>query len=395
MNKFFKSRMIRSMIPYFILGVGFIIAFRLVSEIGFFTDALNRFMGVIAPFVLGAIFAYILNLPCSFFQRLYLQINNEFVQKRSRGIAVITTLIIVVIFFAIVMSILVPAIYSSIMDLIAAAPGFEDTLREWMMIVNSWDLPEFLPDVDEEALIMVVSDFFQNFNVEDAATTVLAGFGDAAMSLFMLFISIISSIYFLLEKERINAFANRFVESVFAERTGGTILKYARKLNTNFHQYIYVQTIDGLILGTIMTLVLRFVFDSPFFLVLGLILGVLNYIPYFGSIIGTLIAVVVIAFTQDLPTAVIALIIMFIIQQIDGNFIQPKLMGGSFSLSPILIIISVTVGGFYLGVLGMLMAIPIVAIFKDLLDEYIAYREKKKREEPKLDEHNFMDRDIW
>jgi predicted PurR-regulated permease PerM len=143
--------------------------------------------------------------------------------------------------------------------------------------------------------------------------------------------------------------------------------------------YIYTQTIDGMILGTMMTIVLA-IAGSPFFLLLGLMLGIINYIPYFGSIVGTAIALVVVAFTQGLGIALILLPIMFIIQQLDGNFIQPKLMGGSFSLSPLLIIVSVTIGGAYAGILGMLMAIPIVAVLKDILDSVVEYRAKKKAE---------------
>jgi len=390
--------MMRSMIPYLILGVGLIVAFRLISEVAFFSEALNHFMGVIAPFVLGAIIAYILNLPCSFIQRLYLKINNIVVQKISRGLSVVTTAVLVVIVFAILINIIVPAIYESIMDLVEAIPDFEATFREWLLIVDGWDLPEFVPDIDEEGLITVVNefiyDFIQGFNFEALLGQIITGFGSAAFAVFQLIISIIASIYFLLEKDKLKAFAGRFVNAAFTDRTSGIIVKYAKKLNFNFHQYIYTQTIDGLILGTIMMVVLA-LFGSPYFLVLGLILGILNYIPYFGSILGTAIAVIVVAFTQGLGIAAIAAVVMFIIQQIDGNVIQPKLMGGSFSLSPILIIISVTVGGAYFGVLGMLMAIPIVAIFKDLLDEYIAFREVKKLEAPTPDEHNFMDRDIW
>jgi len=116
-------------------------------------------------------------------------------------------------------------------------------------------------------------------------------------------------------------------------------------------------------------------------LLLGLVLGILNYVPYFGSIVGTAIALVVVAFTQGFGVALILLPIMFFVQQLDGNFIQPKLMGGSFSLSPLLIIVSVTIGGAYAGILGMLMAIPIVAVIKDLLDSFMAYREEKKEAE--------------
>jgi len=394
-NKFLKSRMMRSMTPYFILGVALIISFRLISEIGFFSGIVGQFFSIIAPFLLGAVFAYILNLPCSFIQRMYMKINNPFIQKRSRPISVATLFLIVVLIIAFALNMVIPAVIASIVEFTENFPDYEETFRNWMMTVNSWDLPAFIPPVDEDALIVVVQNFLQGFNVEELAGSVIAGFGSAAVAVFQTIIAIISSIYYLLEKDRLKVFFEKLIIAVSAERTSSTIVKYAKKLNHNFHRYIYTQTIDGIILGSLMTITL-WLFGSPHFWILGLILGIVNYIPYFGSIFGTLFAVLVVAFTQGLPTAALAAVIMFIIQQIDGNVIQPKLMGGSFSLSPLLIIISVTVGGAYAGVLGMLVAIPIVAILKDLLDEYIAYRERKKLEAPPPPERDyFMDRDIW
>jgi len=385
--------MLQSMVPYFILGIGLIIAFRFISEISFFTGIVGRFFGVVAPFFAGGIIAYILNLPCGGIQRLLLKINNGFIKKRSRPLSVLILLIIVIILLVFILNLIIPAIYSSILLFINEFQNYAQTFSTWIDAINDWDLPEFFPDINEDALINVAQDFVQNFNLEGAAASLITGLGGAFMSVFRTIITIIASIYFLLEKDRLRSFIGRMIKAVTSTRTNEIIVKYASKLNFNFHRYIYTQTIDGIILGSIMIVVLL-LFGSPFALVLGIILGVVNYIPYFGSIFGTALAVLVVAFTQGIPTAAVAAVVMFTIQQLDGNVIQPKLMGGSFSLSPLLIIISVTIGGFYAGVFGMLVAIPIVAIFKDLLDDYIAYREKKKLETPDESFGEFMDREI-
>jgi predicted PurR-regulated permease PerM len=133
-----------------------------------------------------------------------------------------------------------------------------------------------------------------------------------------------------------------------------------------------------LILGTIVTLELRFIIQSDYYLILGLILAVLNYIPYFGSIIATAIAVIVVFLTQGWQSGLLALIVLFITQQFDGNVLQPKLMGESFKVSPLLIIFSVIIGGALAGVLGMLAAIPIMIVLKDILENITVYFEKKK-----------------
>jgi len=123
-----------------------------------------------------------------------------------------------------------------------------------------------------------------------------------------------------------------------------------------------------------------FILGSPYFLILGILLGVLNYIPYFGSIIGCFIAIAVVAFTQSIGMAALAAALLLVTQQIDGNIIQPRLMSGSFSLSPLLVIISITIGGAFAGMLGMIIAIPVVAVLKDMLESIIEYFERKKPE---------------
>lgn len=394
MNKFFKSRMIRSMIPYFILAVAVIVAFRITAEIGFFSEILGRFWAVIAPFLTGAVIAYILNIPCSGIRRLLEKTGNPFVVRKSHGLSVVSLVLLALILLGFILNLLIPAVSTSILLFIDQFPDYEQTVMGWIDSINEMDLPEFIPDfyISEDGIFTAIQDWLTSFEAGNIMDSVIAGFGGVMSSVFNMFLAIVSSIYLLVEKDRLRKFVMRFIEAATSDSTNSTILKYSRKLNFNFRRYIYVQTIDGVILGSIMTIVLL-LFGSDFAIVLGLILGVLNYIPYFGSIIGTGFAVLVVAFTQGIPTAVVAAIVMFAIQQLDGNYIQPRLMGGSFSLSPLLVIISVTVGMAYGGILGMLVAIPIVAILKDMLDTYIEYLEKKKKDPPSSPD--FMDRDIW
>jgi len=377
----------RSIVPYFLLGVLLIIAFNLIASIGIFATHFSRFWGVISPFFSGAIIAYILNIPCNAIQRLYQRIyigkreDGGFFRRRSRALSVVTLLIIVAALIGLVISIVVPAVSGSINAFMYDLERHEETLRGWMQSIEAWNLPAFFPEINQDTIFDFITDFVDTLNMENIVAWLVAGFGTAFSLLFTTILTIVSAIYFLIEKERLTDFMRRMVAAILPEKTNGTILKYTRKLNHNFHMYIYAQTIDGIILGTLMTGLL-FIFRSEHAVLLGIILGVVNYIPYFGSIFGTAFAVVVVAFTQGVPTAALAGIFMFILQQVDGNFIQPKLMAGSFSLSPLLVIISVTIGMSYGGILGMLIAIPIVAIFKDVLDEYIEYREQKKRDEP-------------
>jgi len=307
---------------------------------------------------------------------------------------VLALIIIIVFIVALILNILIPAIVTSTTQFISALPDHEATVRGWIANLNEMDLPDAIREfLNEDVIIATVLGWIEGIETASVLDSIITGFGGAANALFQAFLAIVSSIYILIEKDRFKAFATRLLAALTKGSTNDTVLKYSRKLDYNFKQYIFTQTIDGIILGSIMTIILL-AFRSPHALLLGLILGIVNYIPYFGSIFGTAFAVLVMAITQGVPTAAVAAIIMFAVQQLDGNYIQPKLMGGTFSLSPLLVIISVTVGMAYGGVFGMLVAIPIVAIGKDILDTYIAYREEKKANPPP-EEETFMDRDIW
>jgi predicted PurR-regulated permease PerM len=397
MNKLLRSRMMRSLIPYFTLGVMLIITFRLVSEFGFFATHLGHFWSIISPFITGAIIAYILNLPCSAIQRGYDSLGNflqerygrfGFITRKSRALSVLSLILLIIGLIALALTFIIPPAYRSILQFIEEFPSYIVRVEGWLATAAGWDLPAFLqellpdPGYDGEVAFMAwLGDMLQNFEFDGVFAGVIDGLGGAAMALFHFFIALVSAIYILVEKDNIRPFARKVVYALFKEKTADAIMKYSNKLNTNFHQYIRVQTIDGIILGTIMIIVLM-IFGSPYALILGLILGIVNYIPYFGSIFGTAFAVVVVAFSQDIPTAALAAVIMFAIQQFDGNFIQPKLMGGSFRMSPLLIIISVTIGGAYAGIFGMLIAIPIAAILKEALADFLEYRKRKNDEPP-------------
>jgi len=405
--------MMKSMIPYFILILGAILIFRLTAEARFFSDIVSRFWSVISPFLAGAIIAYILNLPCGALQRLikklekisllhenrYLSATVRFVVRKSRAFSVLLLVIIIILIIVLILNILIPAIGSSITMFRDEIPNYEATIRGWIDNLTAMDLPEFIAEhINEEAIISSILGWATTVDYNAVLDGIIAGFGGFAASLFRAFLAMVSSLYLLVEKDKFKAFVIKLMAAVTSESTNNTILKYSRKLDYNFRQYIFAQTIDGIILGSLM-IILLLIFRSPFALILGLILGIVNYIPYFGSIFGTAFAVLVIAFTQGVPTAALAAIFMFALQQFDGNFIQPKLMGRTFSFSPLLVIISVTIGLNYGGVFGMLVAIPIVAILKDILDSYISYREEIKENPPSenddFTDNDFMNRDIW
>lgn len=377
----FDTKQFRSLFPYFILALAVIVAFRVVSELSFIADIIAQTWRLISPFFYGFLLAYIINIPRGGIQRLLEKTKIKFIVKRKKALSIFLAFLIFVIILVLILDLIIPAIFNSIAFFFANIEVYYQSILDLVEYVNNLDIlgfhisPEWISGPLEEWIDNLrIQDIIQNFGLE--TLNALIAFSTA---IFRGFLTFISSIYILFEKEKFKAFFFRLLRAFTSPTVCDTIMEYAGKLNKNFKQYIYTQTIDGLILGTIVTIQLYFL-GSPYFLILGIMLGIINYIPYFGSIIGSIVAIIVVAFTQGLPRGAIAAVILLVTQQIDGNIIQPKLMGGSFSLSPLLVIMSITVGGALAGILGMIAAIPIVAVLKDMLDSVTVYYEQQKLE---------------
>ena len=374
MSNIFRSEKLKSLIPYLILAVAIVAAYRVMSELGYFIDLIKRMWYIISPFFYGFLLAYIISIPCTGIQKLLDKTKVAWVIKRKKMLSIILVFIIIALIITFVLNLIIPAIVGSISIFIKDFPVYYANALAFFDYVNSLDLFGLYISID--AILEMLEEWVHSFNLENISSSINVIVG-VSMAIFRGFLAFISSIYVLHEKEKCKAYLARVLKALFPERAYKAIIRYVSKLNQNFKQYIYTQTIDGCILGFIVTVEL-FIMRSPFFLMLGIMLGIINYVPYFGSIIGSLIAVVVVAFTQGPTMGMIAAVVLLITQQIDGNIIQPKLMGGSFSLSPFLVIVSITVGGAIAGALGMIAAIPIVAVLKDIFENIVVHFEQQK-----------------
>jgi len=374
MNKSSILEKLISLIPYFLFALAVIIAYRISSELSFFADFIRTAWGVILPFFYGFILAYLVNIPSSGLRKLLGKSKNKFINKYRNLLSIFVVFVILIIIVIVILNLVIPAIVDSITFFIINIPVYWEGAVQLIHHINSLDL--FGLYISDEFIYAQLANALGVIRIENLLNPIAAimGLGTTLVNGVIVFFS---SIYIIVEKDKFKAVIRRLVR-IFATPTAGiAFLEIFSRLNKYFRQYIRTQTIDGIILGSMATILL-FLIGSPFALVLGIMLGVVNYIPYFGSIFGSLIAIIVVIFTQGATMGVVAAVSLLIIQQIDANFIQPRLMGGSFSLSPLLVIISITIGGAIAGILGMLVAIPIVAVVKDIFDSIIVYYENKK-----------------
>ncbi len=364
-----RKPIIYKFIEHLIVIVLFIFIYKIVTNIGAFLTGIKSLAAIFSPFFYGFLLAYVLDIPCSGIQKLLSRTGNSLLIKYKKGISILSVYFLLLLLLVFVLYLIVPSVYESLVLFFKNFDRYyqraEEILEEILRVLplnTEQKLAGFLPAV-------------QDFSIDRLFSSVNAIVGVSA-SIFKGFLVLISSVYSIIEKDRFKVYLKRILKAFITEKVYKRFIRYAGDLNSNFKQYIYTQTLDGCILGTLAGIELALL-KSQFALVLGIMLGIVNYIPYFGSIAGTMVTVLIVMFSQSVPVGLLALLILLITQQIDGNIIQPKLMSSSFSISPLLVIISVTAGGAAAGVLGMLAAIPITVTLLNVFEDILSHYEQK------------------
>lgn len=330
-------------------------------------------MNILMPFFYGFIIAYLLNIPCSALERNFKRSKSVFWKKRARSVSILIVYVLLIVIISITMNIIIPSLQRNITDFIVNFNTYYNnaiTAIKQLPIENTEVLDTILETVTSKISLKILLESIGLTNILSSLNVV---FGLTSV-IFSGVIAIITSIYLLVETHNFKNYISRVSRLFLPRKTREVIGKYGNIISESFKKFIACQLLDSCILGIITTIEFS-VLGSRHAVALGMMLAILNIIPYFGSIFGSIIAVIVVASTNGIGTGLITAVVLLITQQIDGNVIQPKLMGNSFSLSPALIVIGISIGGSVAGVWGMILAIPIVNIVKQITDDMIAARE--------------------
>jgi len=378
MEELLKKKQIRVFLSRLLLAMLVIIFYKIVMNVSDVMIWLKSFTEVLIPFFYGFVIAYLLNIPCSALERRLNRLKTGPFQKSSRGISVF---IIYALFISVVVLVInkgIPLLQRSILDFIT---NFNTYYNNAITAIEQLPLEKFgLSDKLEEILPTQTAwkNVLEGVGLKEVMGSLNAVLG-VTSHIFSGFITIVSSVYFLLETHNVTFQIKRLMDLFLHERIRKVAYRYGAIINDSFKKFIVCQLLDSLILCTITTIEFT-ILGSRYSLALGVMLGICNIVPYFGSIFGSIGVVIIIACTSGINTGALAGLVLLITQQIDGNVIQPKLMGNSFSLSPALIVIGITVGGAMAGIWGMVLAVPVVHILKTIAGDIIAAKERKVRE---------------
>ena len=358
---------------WFSLIVAVVIIYKVLDNFTGIGVWITNLLRVLKPFLMAILVAYLLYIPCRKIEALYRKV--KFLEKSARGLAVATTYILVILLIVLLGNTIFPIISESVIDLAGNLPGYYDSTIKYVnnlpedSIINSGIVQDTINKLKQ-------IDITKLFDLDNITMYIQKVVGIAS-GIFSTFVTIVVSIYILLERAEILKFIKRLNSSLFSEKRCRTINRYFDKGNEIFFKYISSQVLDAVIVGVIMSIALS-IMGVKYAILFGFLIGIFNLIPYFGAIIGVSIAVLITIFTGGLSQAIWVLVVLIIIQQIDANIINPKITGDALEISRILIIFSVTVGGAYFGVLGMFLGVPIISVIKMMIDDYIERNENKK-----------------
>ena len=352
------------------------------------TEALGTIFSALSPFTYGFVVAYLGNPIMCFYERTILSFKKAKRNMRvlRRTLSLILTMLTGIAVIAVILYAIIPQTVESFEDLgsqmniyIKNVQNFADELvqkHSGTILGEHHDtLASLLAEYD---ISLNIKDIFtQYYTLIQSGANYLISYGGALVGEVKNFvIGVILAIYFLYSKEKLCAQVKKILSALFKRRTYLNTIRLARFTHETFGGFIVGKLLDSFIIGLLALLVL-WLFNIPYYPLLSVIIGVSNLVPFFGPIVGCIICCLLILIVS--PTDFLwALIIILIIQQIDGNILEPRILGNSIGISSLWVIVAITVAGGLFGFTGMVMGVPMTAVLYVLFKQFVENRLRHK-----------------
>ena len=326
-------------------------------------------ISIILPFIYAFAIAFILNRPMMWFERTLFKD-----KKKKRILSVAVTFTIAISLISVLMVLVLPQIGLSIAYLVEAMPGFIQSVSQTAVeVMEQIHLNSRLSRQVQE-MWNNIGTGIMNFTVSvlPGVVNVSIGIGNAVIKSIM---STIIAIYMLASKDRLKFQIKKFFYAYFSRNFAEETFELGRMSNTIFSDFIIGKMIDSTIIGIIAFIGMLFIYPD-YAVLIAIIIGVTNMIPFFGPFIGAIPSIFILLILIPFA-AFVFLIFIIVLQQVDGNIIGPKVLGSSLGLSPLWILVGIIVGNGVMGFLGMVIGVPTFAVIYNL----VSCNTKKKLEE--------------
>ena len=357
-------------LPMFLFVVAVIVFYKVVDRLPQVFATVFDVISVVSPFIGGVVIAFILYKPAFAIEKLCLKSEKKFLKNNARGISVLSCYLALVLILAGILYLLLPRLFGSAMNLVQNLPTYYNSAIDYLKNMAGtdgkllgFDLVGFLNNLSVNSIL----GFFDISSVGKYAGEIVGATG-AIVDIFMAFVV---SIYILLGRNHLirvfKMLLGMIIPKERIERLGGVTVRSSHI----FYSYIYSQLIDSAIVSVVMSIVFAII-GLPYALLLGILMGLCNIIPYFGSIIGGVAVVLVTLISSgEILKAVIALACIIVVQQLDANLIQPRIVAESVGLRPVYVLLAIMIGSGLFGFVGILISVPVMAVIRMLIVEYL------------------------
>jgi len=368
---------IAEMKKWIILILVAVVSYWGLNNLDIIIGLISRVFRVFLPFILGGVLAFILNIPMT---RIENFLKSHIKGKKSSGgvriISIVLSLLIFLIILLFIAFLLIPELIENVELLINNIPGVIDKVEVFVL-----DLLEKYPDIQKQ-----ISEMFSGAgNISEVISNLLnyfvngaIGFISSLVSGFITFFTgIIFSIYMLSQKEYLLKGTKKLIYAFVDEKKADKILEIGDLSNKTFSKFISGQCVEAVILGSIM-FIFCLLFRFPYALIIAVLTTVTALVPIFGAMIAMVIGAILIGITNPIQ-ALLFIVVFQVVQQIEGNFIYPRVVGKSVGLSPMWTLLAITVGGSLFGIVGMLLGLPFASVASVIVKSFVYDKLKDKK----------------
>ena len=346
-------------------------------------DAIVFILGIVLPFLVGGAIAFVLNVPMSFFEEKIFY-NRHLKDKKianrlARPVSLVLTIAVLIGVVVLVMFVVIPELTKTILSLGKTIQAFVPEAQRFLeeLFTDNSEIRAWLDslNLDVDQIMNSAVSFFQN-GAGNVLNSTVSAIGSIVSGVTTFVIAFVFACYVLLQKEKLRVQVQKVLYAFLPDKKVESVMEVCSLTSKTFSSFLAGQCVEALILGTMFFVVMSII-NMPYALLVGVLIAFTALIPIFGAFIGCFVGAFLILMVDPLQ-ALIFVIMFLVLQQIEGNFIYPKVVGSSVGLPSIWVLAAVTIGGSLMGVVGMLIFIPIVSVIYTLFRASVYKRLRKK-----------------
>lgn len=374
-----------------------VVLYTVAQNLAAIYGAVATVWNVFGVVITGLAMAFVLNVPLKLFEnRVFYGMSEDrrpYVRKMRRPVSLVCALVVTLGVIVILIAVILPQLTATVAEVASQLPNYINSVVQWLRdFLSGFGITvDALEDfsVDWEQVFSDLTTYLKegSANVSESAasagssvvSTVTDVGGSVISTVMNTFLGLIVAVYVLAQKERIGRFMKRCIDAFLPHRASSAISRIASMASETFSNFVAGQFTDSCILGVLCYVCMR-IFRFPYPEVISVVIGVTSLVPMVGSFIGEVIGALLILIVSPIK-ALLFIVMVLAIQQVDGAFIYPRIVGKSVGLPGVAVFCAVIVGGNVAGVLGSLLGVPVCALLYALLREAVDARQKR-RESP-------------